>query len=200
MAKKTKKKAAKKAAAKKSTDKKNDDKKKNAKSTKNATAKKPAAKKAAAKKKTSKKATGPKPVKTGKGAPVAEIANDFVTMMRAGAGDAAIWDKHFGKDLVSIEGVGMEMAFEGMAAVKAKCAQWEAANRIHSSRVEGPYIGATGFAVKYILDVEDVESGKRTHMEEVAVYSIKNGKVRQEEFMYYSPLPTVPPLPTANNA
>lgn len=123
----------------------------------------------------------PKPVKIGKGAPVSEIANDFVSMFNARAGDQAIWDKWFSKKLVSIEGFGQQ--WEGMKAVKAKSDWWNANNTVHSCACQGPYVGATGFAVKFIVDVECKADGKRQTMEEIAVYRVHNGKVVEEEFM-----------------
>lgn len=127
----------------------------------------------------------PRPVTTGKGTGVAEIASDFVAMFNGNAGDQAIWDKWFSKKLVSIEGHGLK--WEGMKAVKAKNEWFMANNTVHSARAEGPYIGATGFAVRFIADIENKQTGDRQEMSEIAVYSVKNGKVVQEEFMGFGP-------------
>ena len=55
---------------------------------------------------------------------------------------------------------------------------------LHGASAEGPYIGATGFAVKFRVDVTENASGKRLLMEEVGVYTVENGKIVREEFMY----------------
>jgi hypothetical protein len=50
--------------------------------------------------------------------------------------------------------------------------------------VEGPWVGATGFALKYRIDVSQKSTGQRSHMEEIAVYTVRNGKIVREEFHF----------------
>jgi hypothetical protein len=95
-----------------------------------------------------------------------------------------IEDKWYSPKIVSVEGVGVAMAWHGRKAVSAKSEHWAATHRIHGASAEGPYVGATGFAVKFALDVEDTEAATRTMMEEVGVYTVENGKIVREEFMY----------------
>ncbi|MBX3365065.1 MAG: nuclear transport factor 2 family protein [Phycisphaeraceae bacterium] len=140
-------------------------------------------------KKTKKADLGPKPVKTGKGASAFDIANDFVAMFNARTPDDDIWKKHFSKKIVSIEG-GMNQMWEGMKALKAKSAWFLDNNTVHSCRCDGPYIGATGFAVKFTADIEAKGSGHRATMEELAFYTVKGGKIVQEEFLPFMPAPT----------
>lgn len=183
MAKKAKKKAAKKSA------------KKTAKKASKKTAKKASAKKAskkAAGKKTGKKVAkksgakkaslAPRPIGSGRGASAAEVGAGVIAMVQAGAPEGEIWAKWFSPKIVSIEG-GMGQAWHGKAAVRSKCDWWYSAHKVHSFQAEGPYVGATGFAAKYILDVEEIATGKRWKGDEMAFYTVKNGKVVQEEFM-----------------
>ena len=146
-------------------------------------AKKPVKAKAPAKK--SKPAgKGPRSISTGKGANVAEIGSKFVAMFNAPTPDAKIWDALFAKNWTSIEGFGVAMAFDGRKAVVAKCNEWAATHEIHGASCEGPFLGATGFAVQFKLDATDKTTNQRMLMRETAVYTVKNGKVVQEEFMY----------------
>lgn len=151
------------------------------------TKKKPAraAKPPAKKKKSSKAAAskGPTTVSTGRGPGPAEIGGDLVAMFNRGL-MKEIEDKWYSPKIVSIEGVGVAMAWHGRKAVTEKSDQWTATHRIHGASAEGPYLGATGFAVKFALDVEDTEADTRTMMEEVGVYTVENGKIVREEFMY----------------
>jgi hypothetical protein len=64
-----------------------------------------------------------------------------------------------------------------------KAAWWVSSHTLHGASAEGPYIGATGFAVKFRVDVTENASGKRLLMEEVGVYTVENGKIVREEFM-----------------
>ena len=157
-------------------------------STKPAARKKPAgksaSKKAALKKpvKVAAKGTDPVPISTGPGASPAELGAMLVSRFNQGHAETAgeLWSK----DLISIEGVGVSMAWVGMKAVDAKNAWWSSAHKVHGASAEGPYVGATGFAVKFRMDVEEIATGKRTQMEEIGVYTVEKGKIVTEEFMY----------------
>lgn len=146
--------------------------------------------KKASKKKTAKKAPGrkpggaamkPRPVKTGAGATPAEVGRELVALFTA-RDDAAVMKRLWSPSIESIEGMGM--MWKGRAACMAKNEDWLAQHRVHSASAEGLYVGATGFAVKFRMDVETLATGKRETMEEVGVYTVKNGKIIREEFMY----------------
>jgi len=129
------------------------------------------------------KAAAPKAVKTGKGDGPMEVGTELVRMFNAGQ-FAEIEAKYWAPKVRSIEGHGVALAWDGRKAVRAKNDEWMSTHRIHGASAEGPFVGATGFAVKYRMDVEDTAAGQRMTMNEVGVYTIKNGKIVQEEFMY----------------
>lgn len=147
--------------------------------------KKGGAKKAGDKKKSKAKSMEPVPVKTGKGASVAEVAGKFMELFTA-AGmnppEEQIWKALYHKQCRSIEGA-MGMAWDGLKAMKGKADWWYSQNTLNSVKTEGPFVGATGFGVKYTVDVTCKESGERTMMSEIGLYTVKNGKIVQEEFM-----------------
>lgn len=127
----------------------------------------------------------PSPVKTGKGAPVGEVAAEFVRLFNASPGnDGAIWDALFHKKFCSIEG---GMCWEGRKAVEAKGADFYSKNEVHSASCEGPYVGTTGFGVKFTVDMTCRQTGQRQTMSELAFYRVKNGKVVEEQFFYGCP-------------
>lgn len=129
------------------------------------------------------KSLAPTPVKTGKGATPAEIGSALVAHVNSGAhDDMPLWKQHFHKGFVSIEGQGL--AWTGIKAVKAKSDAWTADHAVHACTAKGPFVGATGFAVLFDMDVEVKATGQRMKMQEVGVYTVKNGKVVAEEFMY----------------
>lgn len=136
-----------------------------------------------ARKKTASRTTGgPFPVDTGRGATPAEIGADIVAMIRAGRADAEIWDKWFHDGFESVEGSGQ--SWVGRKAVAEKVAQWEAENTVRELTVEGPYVGATHFAIRYLSDIENAATGERMKLTEIGVYEVRDGKVVREEFMY----------------
>ncbi|MDX2016644.1 MAG: SnoaL-like domain-containing protein [Planctomycetota bacterium] len=128
----------------------------------------------------------PTPVTTGKGASPVEIGADFVAMFNRGEWQQ-IEDKYYDKKLVSIEGLGVNLAWHGRKAVRAKSEAWMADHQIHGASAEGPFVGSTGFAVRFKMDVENKAAGTREIMDEVAVYTVLKGKVVREEFMYFAP-------------
>lgn len=131
------------------------------------------------------KALAPREVKTGKGATPAEVGAQLVEMFNKGQ-FAEIEEMFWSPKVTSVEGVGVSLAWEGRDAVRSKNDEWMKTHTIHSASAEGPFVGASGFAVKFRMDVEDSTSGKRSTMHEVGVYTIKNGKIVREEFMYGS--------------
>lgn len=162
--------------------------KKVAKSASKKPAAKPAskpAKKAGKKPAAKRDSLAPQPISRGKGATPFEIGRDLVAHVNAGKNDAELWAKHFNlKAIESIEGMGVNMKWTGGKAVEAKNAEWVAAHTIHGARAEGPFVGSTGFAVRFTIDVEVKATGERRTMSEVGVYTVQNGKVVREEFMY----------------
>lgn len=147
---------------------------------------KAAPKKAPAKRTAPKKKTyslDPVPVSTGSGASAADIGSELVSMFNGGQ-LKEIEERFWSPDIVSVEGAGVAMAWHGKAAVDAKNAWWSSDHTIFAASAEGPYVGASGFAVKFVIDVETKSTGQRQLMEEVGVYTVKNGKIVREEFMY----------------
>lgn len=136
------------------------------------------------KKAAKKRAAAPKAIKTGRGPSAAEIGAAVVANINAGRPDKVIWDKFWSPVVTSVEGSGVALAWSGRKAMEAKCEGWLAANTIHGCSAEGPFVGATGFSIKLRMDTQDRQSGKRTLMEEIAVYTVANGKIIREEFMY----------------
>jgi hypothetical protein len=154
----------------------------------------PAAKKAAAKPAPTKKATAkkvparsgavaPRPVKTGKGATPLDVGKSLVDLARSGKG-AEVEKKWWSPGVVSVEGLGMSMEWVGSKAAHQKGTDWEADHLVHGVEVQGPFVGASGFAVHYKMDIETKSTGQREKMEEVGVYTVRDGKIVREEFMY----------------
>lgn len=132
------------------------------------------------------RAKAPKDIRTvgtGGGASAGEVGRALVEMFNKGR-HSEIEKKFWSPAIVSCEGEGVGMEWVGRRAVTRKGEEWYAANRIHGASAEGPYVGATGFAVKFKMDVESVADGTRNVMEEVGVYTIRAGKIVREEFMY----------------
>jgi hypothetical protein len=153
-------------------------KKKSTRQSKRAPKRKAPAKKAAS--------AGPKPVKTGKGPTPLEVARQFTELLRAGK-FAEVEQLWLAPSVESVEGHGMSMSWKGKKSVLAKYRAWEAENEFVDPAIEGPWVGATGFAVKFVGSVLHKPTGERHPMEEIAVYTVRDGKVVREEFHFATP-------------
>jgi ketosteroid isomerase-like protein len=121
-------------------------------------------------------------------ASTASVAQELVTLCRAGRNLEAI-SKLYSPKIVSIEPVGdekMPAEMTGIEAIRGKNEGWYAANQVHSSEVTGPFVGEGQFAVKYVWDATFKQTGKRTQMEEMALYTVKDGKIVREQFFYHA--------------
>ena len=114
---------------------------------------------------------------------VQEIAKDLVAMCKEGKFDEC-GEKYWADDVVSLEPMPGDMAcVQGKAAVRGKGEWWYANNEIHGVEVEGPYVHGDQFAVRFKMDITP-KGGQRTKMDEVGLYTIKDGKIAEERFFY----------------
>ncbi len=120
---------------------------------------------------------------------VATIANELVALCRAGKNLEAI-DRLYASDILSIEPVGspeMPAEIKGKEAVRGKNAWWFENYEVHRADVQGPFIGEKQFAVSYDFDVTNKATGQRNAMIEMALYTVKDGRIVQEQFFYHMP-------------
>jgi len=55
---------------------------------------------------------------------------------------------------------------------------------VHSAIVDGPYPNGDRFAVRFSFDITRKATGERVKMDEVTLYTVRNGKIIREEFFY----------------
>jgi ketosteroid isomerase-like protein len=90
-------------------------------------------------------------------------------------------------DIVSVEAgapPGGSRETKGLAALAVKDEYFSKNFEVHSCKVEGPLVAGEHFAVTFKLDATDKSHNKRMKMDEVAVYTVADGKIRREEFFY----------------
>ena len=115
-----------------------------------------------------------------------EVARELVSLCRDGRNLEAI-DSFYANDVISIESVGdetMPAKMQGIDAIRGKNQWWMDNHEMHGHTVEGPYVGEGQFAVHYTFDVTNKASGQRVNMSEMALYTVKDGKVVAEQFFY----------------
>ena len=117
------------------------------------------------------------------------IAEELVELCRAGRNLDAI-KKFYSPKIVSIESVGSETMpaeMTGIEAIRGKNEWWFANNEVHSSKVQGPFVGGQQFVVQYEWDTTFKPTGERAVMTELALYTVKDGKIVHEHFYYHMP-------------
>ena len=117
-----------------------------------------------------------------------EIGQEIVRLSNAGQGLDAV-DKHYAMNIISIEGQagdGFPQRLEGFDAVRGKSVWWYDHHEVHRSTAAGPFCGHRDdqFAVLFEMDVTLKDTGKRSQMTEVALYTVADGAIVQEEFLY----------------
>jgi len=114
-----------------------------------------------------------------------EIANKLVALCKEGKyEDAKVL---YAPEAVSVEAgapPGQAREAAGLAAIKAKGDWWVANHEVHSAQAAGPWPHGDRFIVGFRFDVTMKSNGHRFTMEEMALYTVKDGKIVREEFFY----------------
>ena len=118
-----------------------------------------------------------------------EVGQKMVELVNQGReGEEAFVAEFYADDIVSIEGQGtdeMPARIEGIDAIRGKHEWWYANNEVHGTSAEGPYVGNRDdqFVVRFTLDATP-KGGERNQMTEVGLYTVKDDKIVQEEYLY----------------
>jgi hypothetical protein len=121
------------------------------------------------------------------GTSVAEVAHDLIELCRQHKYTEAI-EKYYSPEIVSVEsgsGPGMPAEMRGLEAIEGKTKWWVENHEVHSAEANGPFLGdGNQFAIQFKYDITHKQSGKRMQMNEMALYTVKNGKIVHEHFFY----------------
>ena len=117
------------------------------------------------------------------------VGRKLVNLCKDGRNMEAI-DALYSPNVVSIEAVGnpqMPAEMRGIDKIREKNKWWYDNHEVHSAKVEGPFPHQDRFAVKYHFETTPKSGpmkGKRMSMDEVGIYTVKDGKIVREEFFY----------------
>jgi ketosteroid isomerase-like protein len=93
----------------------------------------------------------------------------------------------YADEILSLESMtapGGSDQVQGIEAIRRKNKQWEDEMEVHEMDVQGPFPLGDRFAVHFKFDATERKNNKRMKMEEVGLYTVKNGKIVKEEFFY----------------
>ena len=114
------------------------------------------------------------------------IAEELVAGCREGRARENL-ARLYAPDTVSVEAADMGNGREakGLDAIRGKHDWWEGAMEVLDAEVTGPMMhGDDRFAVIFRMKAKERASGEVSDMQEVAVYSVADGKIVREEFFY----------------
>ena len=118
-----------------------------------------------------------------------EIGKKLVELCRQHK-EREVFDTLYSPAIVSIEAGApppQSPRMEGIAAVRGKAEWWFGNHEVHSAKCEGPWPHGDRFIVRFTYDVTQKAgpmAGKRFTMDEAGLYTVKDGKIVQEEFFY----------------
>jgi ketosteroid isomerase-like protein len=118
-----------------------------------------------------------------------EVGKRLVELCQKGKPMEAI-NTLYSPRIVSIEAQSMPQMparMEGIDAVRGKAEWWEKNHEVHSGKADGPWPHGDRFIVHFTYDVTAKAgpmAGKRMTLDEAALYTVKDGKIVQEEFFY----------------
>ena len=118
-----------------------------------------------------------------------EVGKKLVEYCRKGLNLDAIASL-YDKNIVSVEAISspdMPAEVRGVEQVVAKNKWWYENNDVHHTTADGPFPNGDRFAVIFRYETTPKtgpRKGQRGKFEEVAVYTVKNGRIVKEEFFY----------------
>lgn len=115
-----------------------------------------------------------------------EVGKKLVELCKQGKNQEAM-ETLYSQDICSVEAAAMpnmDRTCHGIKGVGAKGKWWNENHTVHSSTTEGPWPHDDRFIVKFVYDVTSKPASKRFTMEEMALFTVQNGKIVREEFFY----------------
>ena len=114
-----------------------------------------------------------------------EVASELVALCNAGRNADAV-ERLYAHDIVSIETNEPMKETRGIDGVRGKNQWWVENHEVHSGVTRGPWVNGDQFITENTYDITFKPNGKRSTMNETAVYTVRDGKIVHEAF--FNPL------------
>lgn len=115
---------------------------------------------------------------------IQEVANKFYEYMQVGAFDK-IYTELYSEDATSEEAPGSDWGkANGLKEIYEKGKKWgENVEEMFGGTTAAPVVAGNYFNCYMTMDYTP-KGGKRTSMEEIGLYKVKDGKIVSEQFFY----------------
>ena len=117
-----------------------------------------------------------------------EVANRLVELCREGKNEQAV-NELYSPEIVSIEPEGTpNRIVKGLAGIAEKGAKFQSTiEKFNSNFVSDPVVAENFFSCAMLMNVQMKGVPVPIDMDEISVYTVKDGKIIQEEFFYTPP-------------
>lgn len=115
-----------------------------------------------------------------------DVAKRYVELVKEHKNEECLREL-FAPDAVSVEAggpPGKDRASRGLDAIREKSKWWADNHVVHNSTVDGPYPNEDRFAVRFSFEVTFKPENRRFTMNEIGLFTVKDGKIAKEEFFY----------------
>jgi ketosteroid isomerase-like protein len=114
-------------------------------------------------------------------ATTSDVAQSLVSMCRAGKFEEP-YGALFAANARSVEATGE--AADGISAIRAKGKTFSEKNNVNRFTVGEPCVGGDLFAVPFTFDITEKATGKHMNLQEIGIYTVRDGKIVEERFLY----------------
>jgi len=118
-----------------------------------------------------------------------EIAIQLASLCKGGKPRQAI-EELYADDATSLEPMayeGLPRECNGKAAILAKNDWWYSIHDLHEMQVDGPFVSPEYFAVVFVIDATNKQTGLRMKGREIAIYTVADGKIASDQFLGFAP-------------
>jgi ketosteroid isomerase-like protein len=114
---------------------------------------------------------------------VRELAEDFAELCADGKAQEAAM-KYWADDIATFEAMPGEYSeTHGKEQTLQKAEWWFANHEVHEMEVEGPFVNGDQFMLYWEIEVTP-KDGERQEMEEMVLYTVRDGKIVEERYFY----------------
>ncbi len=111
---------------------------------------------------------------------IQDIARDFTALLRAGQFEAA-GARYWADAVTSVEPADLSI---GISAVHNKARARFGKGRIEDLGIDGPFVTGDQFALFLDMLITDPASGQTQPFTEIAIFTVRDGRIIDERFFY----------------